>query len=423
MTIITASLRNWKKLLAATAVGIAVAGAIGVAHSRGTAEAHDWSAAWAVPMQLPTAGFEPNWSTDGFADQTVRQVVRVTGGGTEARITLSNRYGADTLRINAATIARTGQAAAVAPETLRSLRFDGAESVTIAPGDTATSDAAELPLAPFESATVTLYLPAHTGPATFHAQGYATSYRAGGDHAGDTGGAAFTESTHSWYYLSDLQVAGATKPAGTVVAFGDSITDGYGAGNDTNSRYPDLLADRLAAAGVPRVVLNSGIGGNLVRNDSSWFGESALKRFDRDVIAKPDVSSVIILAGLNDIGFSEIDLPSYKPNPTVSVDQLIDGYRDLIARAHQSGISVIGATLLPMKGAEYYNDTSAAKIRQLNEWIRTSGEYDAVVDFNAALADPTDHERLAPTYDSGDHKHPNPAGYAAMAAAIDLKTL
>ncbi|WP_406234684.1 SGNH/GDSL hydrolase family protein [Nocardia sp. NBC_01009] len=423
MTITSAVVRNWKKLLAATAVGIAVAGAVGIAHSDGPAETSDWRAAWAVPMQLPSEGFEPNWSTGGFADQTVRQVVRVTGGGTEARITLSNRYGADKLQINAATIARTSQAAAVAPETIRPLRFGGAESVTIAPGDAVTSDAAELALAPFESATVTLYLPARTGPATFHAQGYATSYRAGGDHAGDTGGAAFTETTHSWYYLSDLQVTGGRKPVGTVVAFGDSITDGYGAGNDTNHRYPDLLADRLAEAGAPRVVLNSGIGGNLVRNDSPWFGDSALKRFERDVIAKPGVSSVVILAGLNDVGFSEIDSPTYKPNPVVSVDELIKGYRELIAKAHQAGISAIGATLLPMQGAEYYTDTSAAKIRLLNEWIRTSGEYDAVVDFNAALADPADPERLAPAFDSGDHKHPNAAGYVAMAAAIDLKTL
>ncbi|MEV0247149.1 SGNH/GDSL hydrolase family protein [Nocardia sp. NPDC050712] len=418
-------MRTWKKTLAVVTAAAAVTAV--VAYSNTAADprpAETWTTAWSVPMQQPSVGFEPNWSLEGFADHTVRQVIRTTGGGTTARITLSNHFGAGELRIANATIGRSDRGPQVRPETLRPLRFDGAEAVTIAPGAEITSDSAELRLAPFESATVTLYLAERSGPATFHAQGYTSSYRATGDRVADPDGSAFTEATHSWYYLSDLEMTGGSATAAeTIVAFGDSITDGFGSDNDADNRYTDALAERLAAAGTPRTVLNAGIGGNMIRTDSAWFGESGLHRFDRDVLSTRGARTVIVFGGLNDIGFSEVDLPTYKPNPNVTVEDLIAGHRDLIARAHRAGLTAIGATLLPMKGAEYYNDTSAAKIRALNAWIRTSGEYDAVVDFHAAVADPADSEKLNPAFDSGDHKHPNAAGYAAMAAAFDLGTL
>ncbi|WP_181698811.1 SGNH/GDSL hydrolase family protein [Nocardia sp. GTS18] len=410
----------WKKMMTAA---IAIAATLTAAcTSTEAAPADTANTAWSVPMQQPSTGFEPNWSLDGFAQHTLRQVVRVTSGGDSARITLSNRFGRTDLRIASATIARTDSGARVHQDTLRPLRFHGSETATIAPGADLTSDPAELHLAPLEFATVTLYLDEPTGPATFHAQGYATSYRAPGNHATDADATAFTETTHSWYYLSSVQMSGAAS-ADAIVAFGDSITDGFGSDNDGNNRYPDALADRLAAAGTPRPVLNAGIGGNTIISDSPWYGESALRRFDRDVLAQGGARTVVMLGGLNDIGFSEVDLPTYKPNPVVTVDQLIAGYRDMIARAHRAGLRVIGGTLLPMKGAEYYTPTSAAKLRALNEWIRTSGEFDAVADFNTAVADPADPERLNPAFDSGDHKHPNAAGYRAMAAAIDLNTL
>ncbi|MFC9895053.1 GDSL-type esterase/lipase family protein [Nocardia sp. NPDC127579] len=412
----------WKKMMTATA---AITATIATAACTGApaAPGGETSTAWSVPMQQPSTGFEPNWSLDGFADQTLRQVVRVTTGGDTARITLSNRFGRNDLRIAAATVGRTESGARVQPDSLRPLRFQGSDTATIAPGADLTSDPAELRLAPSESATITLYLAEPTGPATFHAQGYATSYRAAGNQAGVADSAAFTDTTHSWYFLSSVQLSGGSAPADSIVAFGDSITDGFGSDNDGNNRYPDALADRLAAAGTPRAVLNAGIGGNTLLSDSPWYGESAVRRFDRDVLAHNGVSTVVLLGGLNDIGFSEVDLPTYKPNPVVSVQQLIDAYRDLIARAHRAGLKVVGGTLLPMKGAEYYTPTSAAKLRALNEWIRTGGEFDVVADFAAAVADPADPDRLNPAFDSGDHKHPNAAGYRAMAAAVDLNAI
>ncbi|MFE6777045.1 GDSL-type esterase/lipase family protein [Streptomyces sp. NPDC057702] len=414
---------------------------VGAADTQQSRAHTDWSAGWAAPVQRPSTGFEKNWSETGFADQTVRQVVRVTNGGSAARIRLSNRYGDQPLRISGATIARGADGASVRPGTQRKLTFGDRTALTIPAGAEGVSDTAPLRVKAFDTVTVTLYFAEPTGPATFHSQAYATSYRARGDHRGDRTGKAFRERTHSWYYLSDVELTGgrpahagraggATGPGGsaaarrgTVVAFGDSITDGFGSTVDADRRYPDQLAERLAAAGRPRPVLNAGIGGNLLLNDSAWFGDRAGDRFQRDVLDKPGVSSVIVFEGLNDIGFSEVDLPTYKPNPQISAAELIEGYRELIDRAHARGVRVVGATILPFKGAEYHTPRAEAKRERVNEWIRTSGEFDDHVDFAAALADPADPTALNPAYDSGDHKHPNDAGYRVMAQAIDLDTL
>jgi lysophospholipase L1-like esterase len=382
-----------------------------------------WNAGWAAAMQRPSTGFDKNWAEEGFADQTVRQVVRVTGSGTSARIKLSHRYGAGPLEVSGATLARTDAGAAVLPGTTVALTFGGARSVTVPAGGEVYSDPAEVPVAAFDSLTVSLYFARPTGPATFHAQAFSTSYRAAGDQLAGADPAVFTETTVSWYHLAAVELAGGEARGETVVVFGDSITDGFSSTVDGNRRYSDALAERLADHGTPRPVLNAGIGGNLLLSDSAWFGERAGARFARDVLDQPGVRSVVVLVGLNDIGFSEVDLPSYKPNPDHSPAHLIAGYRDLIAQARAAGVRVTGGTVLPFKGSEYHTPAAEAKRKEVNAWIRTSGEFDAVADFAAVFADPADPDRLAARFDSGDHKHPNDAGYRAMAAAVGLPTL
>ncbi|MFH9419325.1 SGNH/GDSL hydrolase family protein [Streptomyces sp. NPDC017529] len=385
-----------------------------------------WNAGWSTAVQRPSTGFDKNWAEEGFADQTVRQVVRVTGSGTTARVRLSNRFGTGELAVSGATLARTDRGAAVREGTTRRLTFGGADSVRIPAGGEVYSDAAEVDVAPFDRLTVSLYFARPTGPATFHAQAFTTSYRAAGDQLAAADPAVFTETSLSWYFLADVELAGGPARRDTVVAFGDSITDGFASTPGTDRRYPDALAGRLAEAGLARPVLNAGIGGNLLLNDSDWFGERAGARFARDVLDKPGVRTVIVLVGLNDIGFSEADeaaFPTYRPNPRLSAAQVVDGYRELVERAHAAGVRVVGGTILPFRGAEYHTPASEAKRQEINAWIRTSGAFDAVADFAAALADPADPDALLPAYDSGDRKHPGDAGYRAMAAAVDLSAL
>ncbi|MFI0259709.1 SGNH/GDSL hydrolase family protein [Streptomyces sp. NPDC017056] len=385
-----------------------------------------WSAGWSAAVQRPSTGFDKNWAEEGFADQTVRQVVRVTGSGTAARVRLSNRFGTGELEVSGATLARTDRGAAVREGTTRRLTFGGAGSVRIPAGGEVWSDAAETDVAPFDRLTVGLYFARPTGPATFHAQAFTTSYRTAGDQLAAADPAVFTETSLSWYLLADVELTGDPARRDTVVAFGDSITDGFASTTDADRRYPDALARRLAEAGLARPVLNAGIGGNLLLNDSDWFGERAGARFTRDVLDKPGVRTVIVLVGLNDIGFSEVDeaaFPTYQPNPQLSAAQVVDGHRELIERAHAAGVRVVGGTILPFRGAEYHTPASEAKRREINTWIRTSGAFDAVADFATALADPADPDALLPAYDSGDRKHPNDAGYRAMAAAVDLTAL
>jgi lysophospholipase L1-like esterase len=381
-----------------------------------------WTGAWATSMVAPDPDFPPgNWS-GGFANHSIRQVIRVSRGGSQVRIRVSNVFGAAPLRLAGASVAQAGEGASVRPGSLRPLTF-GRSVPTVVPAEGETvSDATVMRVSPLDRLTVTLYFAAPTGPATFHPLAIATSYRAAGDHRFNRDGAAYGETSQSWYYLAGVEVAGRTSgQRDTVVAFGDSITDGTFSTPDANNRYPDELAERMVDAGRPMGVLNAGIAGNRVLNDSPGLGEKATARFQRDVLDQPGVRTVIVLEGINDIGFGEGGL-----GERVTAQQLIDGYRVLIHAAHARGITMIGATITPSKGAIYpgYDTDHGEAVREaVNHWIRTAGEYDAVVDFDRALADPTDPDRLRPTYDSGDGLHPNDAGMRALAAAIDLNTL
>jgi lysophospholipase L1-like esterase len=383
-----------------------------------------WTQAWGAAVQPPVAGTDdtgPNWSVDGFADQTVRQVVRLSTGGGAVRVELSNRYGRAPLRVAAATVGLSAGGAAIRPGTLRSLRWSG----PVPPGRTAASDPVRLPVAPRDELVVTLRFDGPTGPATFHRFTTAASYRAAGDHAADPGGAAFTESTSSWYYLTGVDVTAGSGMPDTVVAFGDSVTDGVGS-SAGDHRYTDDLAARLAAAGRPRGVVDAGIAGGKLLHDSTCYGERGTARFRRDVLDRPGVRAVVVELGLNDLGApQQAGDPCALPNPLVGADEIIAAYQDLIGAAHARGIAVIGATMIPMKGALFpFYSPRAERVRQrVNQWIRTGGGFDTVADFDRAMADPADPLRSRPDLVYVDGGHPNDAGYRALAATFDLDRL
>ncbi|WP_330478179.1 SGNH/GDSL hydrolase family protein [Streptomyces platensis] len=411
-------------------------GAGGEAHAAGEVHAAGeggvrWAQGWGAAVQQPVEGDVddvPNWSKQGFRHQSVRQVVRVGVGGDRVRIRLSNRYGRTPLRVDGAVIARSGGGAQAWPGTAKKVTFRGARSTVIPAGGEAVGDAVPLSTSPLENLVVTLYFAGETGPATFHRVGLAASYRATGNHLNDVLARAYRQSSQSSYFLSGVDVSGSFRAQrNTVVALGDSATDGVGATAEANGRYTDVLGERLVAGRRNLGVVNAGIAGSMLLTSSPCFGEKGIARFRRDVLDRPGVRTVIVELGANDVGANWSTGPcfpsSHKP---VSARQITEGYRALIRAAHARGIKVIGATLVPLSGYPGYPGHAAKVERlrtQVNHWIRTSGAYDAVVDFDKALADPAHPERPRPGYVYEDGLHPNDAGYQAIANAFELSGL
>ncbi len=428
-----------RELLALTS-GAAVTAAAGLAAPAQASAPHDtthqdgewiapgWIATWAaapttVPPTPPTV----------LTAQTVRQIVHCSAGGDEIRIRVTNEFGQGPLRIGAVRVAQragTGAGTATVPGTDRRVTFSNRADVTLPAGSPLVSDPVRLRVPPGADLAISLYLPARTPVTTLAAFAFQDNVIADGDvTSARTVNPVAT--IGQYLFLSGVSVR---DRGAAIVTLGDSITNGANTQNNLNHRWPDLLAARLRAAGLERGLANVGISGNRLLHDpnpaagsdaetfAAYFGHSGLRRFDRDVVAQPGARYLIVLLGVNDLGHPGTVAPA---SEVVSADDLIGGHRQLIARAHAAGMTAIGGTVLPFKGDTlgFYTEANERKRDVLNRWIRAGGEYDGVIDFDAAMGDPADQLRLNPAYDSGDHLHPNDAGMAAMAEAVPLRLL
>jgi lysophospholipase L1-like esterase len=363
-----------------------------------------WVSTWTTAMQ-PT--------DSNLNNQTIRMVVRTTLGGTQVRIRLSNLYGTEGLSIGAAHIGLRQKDAIVVPDTDRTLTFSGRPSTLIPPGAYVISDPVPLDVPQLSDLAISIYLPQSTGLTTGQGVGLQTTYISPVGNYSSQSDMPVSTTTMSYYWLAEVYVARAA-PASVIVAFGDSITNGTKSTPGANKSWPGVLGELLLKQKDLQVsVVNEGVGGNRILLPShDVYSSNALARFDRDAMDHPGLSSVIFLEGINDIGS-----PPSSDGKYVAPEDLIAGTQQIIARCHLRGIKIIGSTLVPFAGAPYFSVGGEVTRKAFNQWIRTSGSFDAVIDFDRAIQDPKQTDRFLPAYDSGDHLHPSDAGYAAMAAA------
>jgi len=379
-----------------------------------------WVGTWsAAPQLVEPANALP---ADELRDSTLRQIVHVSVGGADLRVRLSNSFGAVPLHLDSVHIARAVPDAlgAIDPSTDRAVTFSGAPDVTIPSDAEYLSDPVAFRMAPLSDLAITIRIDEPPADETGHPGSRTTSFAARGDWISAAELPHPTEVEH-WYFISGVEVLAPPQDA-SVVVLGDSITDGHASTTNQNNRWTDFLARRFQSNPSTRglAVLNEGIGGNRLLLDG--LGPNALARFDRDVLAQAGVRYLIVLEGINDIGMAgrrgEISPAAHR----ALVHSIIGAYEQMIVRAHAHGIEVIGATILPFVGSVFYHPSTAfdADRQAINAWIRAPGHFDAVVDFDRVMRDPKAPNRLLPAYDSGDHLHPGPAGYAAMADAVPL---
>jgi len=414
-------------------VALVAAGLVAI-QAQGTRVSERWVGTWATAVvssqqrfELPaslrrtpppqpsgTARPAPQPPIQSFNNQTVRQIVHTSIGGSRLRVVFSNAFGPAPLAIGAAGVALRGLDASIAVGSSRPLLFAGKAATMIPAGAVVFSDPVNLTFAPFADLAIDAYLPGDTAgmPLTMHSGALQTNYVSeAGDHTGKTDFPT-ARTVASWYFVGRVEVV-APEPVSAVVTLGDSITDGTASTANANHRWPDDLAKRLASgSGAHMAVLNLGIGGNRLLSDG--MGVSALTRFDRDVAAQTGVTDVIVLEGINDIGFAG-------DNSSPSASDIIAAHQQLIARAHALGLKIFGGTLTPFDGAAYATAVGEAKRMDINKWIRTSGAYDGVVDFEAAVRDPKQPSKEILSFDPGDHLHLTDSGYQAMADAVDLR--
>jgi lysophospholipase L1-like esterase len=370
-----------------------------------------WVGTWSTAPQLVEPSNMP--PKPGLRDNTLRQVVHVSIGGDCLRVRFSNEFSTSPVKMKAVHIAASTENSAIDPYTNQELLFDGEPEVTMAPGVAITSDPFKFALEPRTNVAITIYFGDTSPDVTGHPGSRTTSYLLEGNKASAEDFLGAKQTDH-WYIINGIDVL-TTKSAAAVVVLGNSITDGRGSGTNKQNRWPDELARRLQENSDTRhvAVLNMGIGGNCVLHDC--LGPAALSRFERDVIAQHGVRWLIILEGINDIGNSQ----GADGAAAVASDQ-IAAYEQMIDSAHAKGIRVYGATLLPFGGSFYDSADREAAWETVNEWIRSSGRFDAVIDLDAALRDPENPLRLLPEADTGDHLHPNETGHRMMAEAVDL---
>lgn len=374
-----------------------------------------WVGSWGASPAFPNGPEVTN--------QTIRQVVRLSLGGRAVRVRISNELGTGPLVIGAAHLARPGQApGSIDPASDHALTFGGRPSVTIPPGAPAISDPMTLDVKALDSLSVSLFVPRDTGPAATHPLGRATTFLSDGDQTAAASLPGALTST-ARFFISGVEVD--APGASAVVTLGDSITDGYGSTIDANRRWPDILAERLAAAQTPAGVVDAGISGNRILHDlpEAQFGPAAMARFDRDVLSVPGVRTVILMESINDIGHpGSAALADQK----VSATDITAGLRQIADRAHAHGLRILGATLTPYAGTVfpgYFTAEGETDRQAVNRWIRENGAFDGVIDFDAVVRDPARPDHVAAEYDFGDHLHPNDAGYRKMGEAVDLTLL
>ena len=399
----------WARLVVGAALTTALASGSSPVKNGGGSH---WVGSWSAAQQLP----EPaNQLPEPFGhDATIRQTVHLSLGGRTIRVRISNAYGITPLQLTAVHVARPSALGAIIPQSDTPLTFAGRADVTIPPGAEYLSDPLAFAVAPYADLTISLHADAFASPPTGHPGARATAFLATADQVSAPQLANPTALQH-WYMIADVDVQ-APAATGAVVALGDSITDGRGSIPDANNRWPDDLARRMPGLGV----LNKGIGGNRVLLDS--LGPSALARFDRDVLAEDGVRWLILLEGINDLGTLTHDGAASPEDHAALVMRLTVAYRQIIDRGHAHGLKVMVGTLTPWMGFDFYHPDAAneADRQAVNAWLRTQAGADALADFDEVLRDPAAPDRLAPAYDSGDHLHPSPQGYQAMADAIPL---
>jgi lysophospholipase L1-like esterase len=385
-----------------------------------TAKPQTWVATWGSSQQIP----EPQNAlpAEDLRDATVRQIFHLSVGGSSLRVHLSNAFGTEALHLTSVHIARpiSPAGAEIDPATDKALMFAGCSDVTIPPGAEYVSDPVQYSAAALSDLAVTIHLDAPPAQETGHPGSRATSYYVHGD-AVSAATLSDTKHVDHWYQISGIDVL-AAPGAASIVALGDSITDGHGATTNGNDRWTDVLAHRLQGSLTTRNIgiSNQGIGGNHLLTDG--LGPNALARFDRDVLAPAGVRWLIVFEGVNDLGGLARNGEVTPAEHAALVQRVLAAYQQVIVRAHTHGLRVIGATVTPYAGSDYYHPgpLSEADRQAVNQWIRAAGHFDDVIDFDAVVRDPQHPDHLFPVYDCGDHLHPSPAGYRAMGEAIPL---